>query len=205
MIIRQATKKDVKDLASLIYSSAPDVLSTIFDINEQLSALNFLNSSLLTEDGQYGFANHWVTEVDHQVVACVSGWHSDLPLSFHQSTLNKLAGFYGIPHTLSVVQASLALKDCIPKPEKNEWCIGHFAVLQLHQRKGIGSGLVDCMQKHAMSSGKTTLCLDVESTNTQAIDFYLAQGFVKKNESSVSQRMRHLGIGSHFHLSKSLI
>jgi len=205
MNIRQATLGDSKALASLIFSSASDTLAAIFDINEELSALNFLHSSVLTEDGQYGFANHWVMEIDHQVVGCVSGWHSDLPHSFHQATLIKLAKFYGIPHTLSVVQASLALQDCIPKPGKNEWCIGHFAVQQLHQRKGIGSGLVDYMQKHAMSSGKTTLCLDVESTNTQAIDFYLAQGFVKKNESSVSQRMRHLGIGSHFHLSKSLI
>ncbi len=202
---RQANQDDARTLAQLIFSSAPVALAATFDINQELSALNFLHSSLLTADGQYGYDNHWVAEIDNQVVGCLSSWHSDLPDSFHQATLINLTGFYGIAHALSVVQASQALQDCIPQPKNNEWCIGHFAVLAEHQRKGVGSTLLDVMHKQALAFDRSVLCLDVESKNSQAIDFYLGHGFVKKNESAVSPRMQTLGIGSHFHLSKVLV
>ena len=202
MKIRQATLGDAKALAPLIFSSAPTALAAIFDINHELSALHFLQSSLSTEDGQYGFANHWVVEIDHHVVGCVSAWHSNLPDSFHQATLNKLTGFYGIANALSVVQSCQTLQDCFPKPKEHEWCIGHFAVSAQHQKKGVGTALLEFMHKQALSFGKPELCLDVESINTQAIDFYLGHGFVKKQESGVSSRMHSLGIGSHFHLNK---
>ncbi|WP_293746254.1 GNAT family N-acetyltransferase [uncultured Paraglaciecola sp.] len=202
MKIRQATLGDVKALAPLIFSSAPSALAAIFDINDELSASHFLHSSLSTEDGQYGFANHWLVEIDHQVAGCISAWHSHLPDSFHQATLHKLTGFYGIAHALSVVQSSQTLQDCFPKPQEHEWCIGHFAVSTEHQRKGVGTALLDFMHKQALSCGKSELCLDVESINTQAIGFYLGHGFVKKQESGVSSRMQTLGISSHFHLNK---
>jgi ribosomal protein S18 acetylase RimI-like enzyme len=205
MKFRQATLGDAKALVPLIFSSAPYVLSAIFDSNEELSALNFLHSSLLTEDGQYGFANHWVAEIDKLVVGSLSAWHSDFPDSFRQATLIKLTEFYGIPHALSVVQASQALQDCIPKPKKHEWCIGHFAVHSQYQRQGVATSLLTFAHKQALGSGKSALCLDVESTNSQALDFYLGRGFIQERESGVSQRMRTLGIGSHCHLSKKLV
>lgn len=199
---RQANQGDADTLAQLIFSSSPIALTAIFDINDELSALNFLHSSLLTAEGQYGYANHWVVEIDDQVVGCLSPWHSDLADSFHQATLSQLANFYGIAHALSVVQASLALQDCIPKPQKHEWCIGHFAVFTEHQRQGVGSALLNLMHKQAVTFGKLALSLDVNCGNKQAIDFYLKQGFMQKSESSVSPRMQALGIGPHLHLSK---
>jgi ribosomal protein S18 acetylase RimI-like enzyme len=204
MKIRQAVQDDVKVLGPLILCSAPVTLAATFDINPELSALNFLLSSLLTADGQYGYANHWVAEIDHQVVGCVSAWHSDLPNTFHQATLSQVTDFYGIAHALSVVQASQTLQDCIPKPQKHEWCFGHFAVLPQHQRKGVGTALLEGMHQQALTFEKSALSLDVDIGNAQAIDFYLGNGFVKTNESDVSTRMQALGIGSHFHLSKSL-
>jgi ribosomal protein S18 acetylase RimI-like enzyme len=205
MKIRQAAQDDAKTLASLIFSSAPTTLIATFEINSTLSVLNFLQSNLSTEHGQYGYANHWVAEIDNQIVGCVSAWHTGLLDSFHQATLSKLTGFYGITHTLSVVHASLALTDCIPKPKKHEWCIGHFAVNSQYQRKGIGSALLGFMQEQALDFKKSELCLDVESSNIQALNFYLGQGFVKNSESIVSPRMQTLGIGTHLHLSKQLI
>jgi len=205
MKIRRANQADAISLAQLVFSSAPLALSTTFDINDELSALNFLHSNLLTADGQYGYANHWVAEIDNQVVACLSAWHSDLPDSFHQSTLTKLTDFYGISHALSVLRVSQALQDCMSKPKKHEWCIGHYAVLTDFQKQGVGSALLEVMHKQALAFGKLALCLDVESTNIQAIDFYLRRGFIQKSESGVSPNMLALGIGSHLHLSKQLI
>jgi len=205
MKIRQANQSDAKVLGQLVFSSGPAALAATFDINDKFSAIKFLQYSLSTADGQYGYANHWVAEIDNQVVACLSAWHSDLAESFHQATLSQLTNFYGIAHALSIVQASLALQDCIPKPKKHEFCIGHFSVLEKYQKQGVASDLLRFAQKLAIASGKSALCLDVESTNSQAIDFYLNRGFIQESESDISQRMQALGIGSHLHLSKESI
>ena len=103
------------------------------------------------------------------------------------------------------MQASQALQDCIPKLKNHELCIGHFAVLVKYQGQGVATNLLKFAQQIALVCGKSALCLDVESTNTQAIDFYLRRGFIQKNESGVSPNMLALGIGSHLHLSKQLI
>lgn len=204
MKIRSANQGDAKTLGQLILSSAPVAIRAIFDINHELSALNFLQTSLSRAGGQYGYDNHWVAEIDHLVVGCLSLWRSDLPDFFHQATLTTLTKFYGIAHTLSVVQASQALQDCIPKPIKTECCIGHFAVLSPYQRRGVATALLQFARKQGLGSGKSVLCLDVESTNSQAINFYLRQGFVQKSKSELSLRMQALGIGRHLHLSKPI-
>lgn len=205
MLSRQASQDDAPILSQLIYYSAPDALAATFDINAELSVLNFLVSCLLTSGGQYGFENHWIAEIDNQVAGCLSTWQSDLPDSFHQATLIKLTHFYGVAHALSIVQASRALQDCIPKLKNHELCIGHFAVFAKYQRRGIATNLLRFAQQKALICGKSVLCLDVESKNTQAIDFYLGRGFKQESESGISQRMQTLGIGSHLHFSKKLI
>lgn len=205
MNIRQAKQADAKELAALVYSSAPLVIAAVFTINQELSAKNFIESCLLDAEGQYGYNNHWVAEVDNRVVGCISAWHSALPSSFHQATLNKLAEFYGVAHTLAVLQASQTLQDCIPKPQDHEWCIGHFAVSATYQKTGVGAALLKFMHEKALNFGKYELCLDVESINTRAINFYLNHGFQKNGESGVSLRMKTLGLGEYFHLSKQLI
>lgn len=205
MNIRQAKQADAKELAALVYSSAPLVIAAVFTINDELSAENFIESCLLGAEGQYGYNNHWVAEVDNRVVGCISAWHSALPSSFHQATLNKLAEFYGVAHTLAVLQASQTLKDCIPKPKNHEWCIGHFAVSATYQKTGVGATLLEFMHQKALNFGKSKLCLDVECINTRAINFYLSQGFQKISESGVSPKMKISGLGEYFHLSKRLI
>jgi ribosomal protein S18 acetylase RimI-like enzyme len=202
MKIRQANQGDAKTLGALIFSSAPVAIAAIFEINDELSATNFLQCCLLSADGQYGYNNHWVAEIDNLVVGCFSPWHCDLPDSFHQATLTKLTQFYGMAHTLSVLQASQTLQDCIPKPKDHEWCIGHFAVLSENQRQGVATALLKFANKQALSFGKSNLSLDVESTNSQATEFYLRQGFVQKSKSNISPRMLALGVGRHLHLSR---
>lgn len=205
MKIRQANQGDATTLGELIFCSAPVALAATFDINDELSALNFLQTSLLSADGQYGYDNHWVAEIDELTVGCLSVWHSDLPDSFHQATLTNLASFYGVAYAISVVKVSQALQDCIPKLKKHEWCIGHFAVLAQYRRQGVATALLKFAHKQALASGKSTLCLDVESTNSQAIGYYLGQGFVQESASELSLRMKALGICRHLHLSKALV
>jgi len=205
MKIRQANQGDATTLGQLIFSSAPTALAATFNLSDEFSAINFLQSSLATAEGQYGYNNHWVVQIDERVVGCVSAWHSDLSALFHQKTLTSVTSFYGIADALSVVQASHALQNCFPKPKKHEWCIGHFAVLTQYQRQGVATALLEYMHNQALAKGKEVLCLDVESTNLPAINFYLGRGFTQESQSDISPAMQTLGIARHLHLSKVLI
>ena len=204
-MIRAAKSEDAEALADLILTSAPDPLAAIFDITPELSALNFLSTSLAQGEGQYGYLNHWVIELHEKVVGCVCAWHHNLAQSFHQSTLQVLTQFYGLEHSLAVMTSSLTMLDCVPKPAPHEWCIGHLSVVSDYKRKGIGQSLLALMQQLAIEAGKSHLSLDVESNNHAALAFYKKQGFAIVNESGVTERMANLGIGEHLHLTKNIV
>lgn len=204
MHIRPATQSDAEALGPLIFSTAPATISAIFEVDHKFSAHNFLLTSLNTADGQYGYGNHWVAEIDKLVVGCISAWHRALPEAFHQATLSQLASFYGLQHTLPVARNNQVLRDCIPKPKAYEWCVGHFAVEENYRKRGIGRSLLDLMRSSALAFGKSTLSVDVESSNTAAITYYQEYGFIQESGSGISPNMQSLGIGSYRHLTKPL-
>lgn len=205
MLVRRAKKTDASQLAKLIYTSAPQLLSCVFNISADIKVVDFLHVSLTKPDGQYGYANHWVIENDGQLLACICAWPSQLPAAFHQATLASLIAFYNADDLLDVIQRSEVLQDCIPQPTENEWCIGHVAVVETYQRIGLGKKLLATMQQQARSAGKTCLSLDVDCTNIAAINFYLRQGFKQQSQSIVTAKMHTLGIGQHLHMIKNLI
>jgi ribosomal protein S18 acetylase RimI-like enzyme len=205
MLTRQAEQKDVNQLTHLVFASAADLLTRVFGISSQYSALDFLRSSLTSKDGQYGFANHWIIDIDTQPVACISAWHASMPDTFQQATLKSIISFYPAAEALEVIHLGQALQDCIPKPAADEWCIGHVSVDVSQQNKGLGRALMSVMQHQALSAGKSFLSLDVDCENTEAVNFYLHNGFVVKQQSPITQRMQALGLGPHLHMVKSLL
>ena len=202
MKIRQAIREDALALAALIFSSAPQALSAVFNINSEKSALKFLQFCLSSADGQFGFVNHWVIEINHLVVGCFSAWHCEIPKSFHQATFKTLIEFYGTEHALKVIQASQALQESIPTPQKSELCIGHFAVLSQYQRQGIASEMMNVAHNLARDLGFQFLTLDVASSNESAINFYEKRGFIQESKSGVGAQMQAKGIGEYIHFKK---
>ncbi|MEP2650549.1 MAG: GNAT family N-acetyltransferase [Paraglaciecola sp.] len=204
MNIRQAAQFDAQALAPLILASGPETLAAILDINTDLTALKFLAKSLTEPEGQYGYLNHWVAVANLETVACVSSWHNKLSGAFHQATLSSLLDFYGTHHVHNILRNSLITQDCIPKPAANEWCVGHLSVTPKYQGQGYGKALLDFVEQQGVNANKTFLSLDVAVNNTQALEFYERQGFVKSTESGITPRMLNLGLGAHWHLIKEL-
>ncbi len=203
-LLRRAQHKDAEQLAGLVFAAAENTLSQIFSISSELSALDFLRHSFKQSDGQYGYANHWLITQQNQTVACISAWHSQLPQAFHQATIASITDFYSLADALTVLQKAKVLTHCIPSPQANEWCIGHLAVSESMQGKGLGKALLQHMLKHANKANKTWLSLDVEQTNQQAIDFYQKQGFHLTKVFEQTPTMRQLGIAPHVHMRKKL-
>ncbi len=204
MLIRRAQGEDSQQLAKLIYASARRSLSCVFDITPDLNALSFLQRSLQHPEGQYGYAQHWVVELDSHLVACVCAWHDDLADSYHRQSLNSVAVYYGLSHSLNVLENSQILVDCIPNPQIEEYCIGHLSVAASVMRLGIGTALLSLMTEQALMLNKSLLALDVEADNIAAIDFYRQRGFTVAKHFASTASMQQLGLGAHLHMIKSL-
>lgn len=204
MHIRQAKQEDAQVLAELVYDSAPSLLMATFNIDSHYSALHFLTTSLVKPEGQYGYKNHWVMTKNDQVIGCISAWHNQLSLDFHQATLKAITDFYGLEHALKVLHTNQTLQDCIPEITLDEWCVGHLSVIDSYQRQGVGRALIDWMYIQAVKHKKLSISLDVEATNQGAIDFYLMLGFNKTSGSLLTPRMTELNIGPHIHLTKAI-
>ncbi|MGJ8679794.1 GNAT family N-acetyltransferase [Paraglaciecola sp.] len=204
MHIRRAEQDDANILASLVYASASSLLNASFNLNPRYTAQGFLSSSLVNPEGQYGYKNHWVMIHKEQTIACVSGWHNDMPAEIQQATLRTIVDYFGLDNGIQVLKVNQAVRDCIPEILVHEWCVGHLSVDQKYQCQGVATALLKLMQTQALSHNKTHLSLDVEASNQKAIEFYLNQGFTQVSESKLTANMLKLGVGRHLHLTRPL-
>jgi GNAT superfamily N-acetyltransferase len=200
MLIRQAQARDAESASELIFSSAANLLGQMFNVSEDLYVQGFLKSALAQQDGQFGFANHWVIEKDNQVAAVASSWHYKLSEVFHRATIHSITNYYGINHSIEVVQRCQVLKDIFAAPQKDDWCIGHFAVSPFHQRQGLGTRLIAHMRELALSEGKKNLTLDVELANQAAQLFYQRLGFRLALPQVAGQKASESGIAPYSHM-----
>ena len=205
MNIRSACQQDAPLLAKLVYAAGPQVLQSVFGLNQDYNPQDFLLSALHCADGQYGFANHYVAVENEQVLASVCAWHAELSTSFQHATLHSVIEYFGVEHSLEVVARSQVVEHFIPPPQAHEWCIGHLAVLPQHQRQGIASKLLQFMSQLALQNNKTTLSLDVSSNNQGAIEFYLQQGFSLQSTSELTKDMSRFGFVPHVHMHRQLV
>lgn len=203
MLIRKARQQDALLLSQLIYASGSQVLDTVF--GQQPICQDFLHSALQQADGQYGFNNHWLAVDGDKVLGSISAWHHELGEQFHQASLKRVIDYYGIEQGLDVIARSQILRQFIPPPQAEEWCIGHLAVFAPHQRQGVASQLLSYMAKAAIKHHKTLLSLDVGQDNQGATAFYLRHGFSVTACSELTPDMQQLGFSRHLHLQKSLV
>ncbi len=61
----------------------------------------------------------------------------------------------------------------------NTWMVEYLCVDSVLQKKGVGSALMQCMEKIAMDRGATKMTLDARIS---AIDFYQRFGYIQKGE-----------------------
>lgn len=177
LVVRQATAKDVNIAVPLLLEAGEHLLVSIFGNGEHEDAFGFLHAAWLRGHGQYGFENHWLACQDDEIVGIISCWHDHLPDNFDRDTLLAITDYYGLDLALDVVLRSQRYSVSLNSPMALELCIGHIAVVASARRKGVGTAMIQFMEKYARTLGKFALVLDVEQSNRQALDFYHALGF----------------------------
>lgn len=183
--LRQGRKDDAFALSRLIYSSAPDLLPYLFD--GEANALSYLMKACGGADGQYSASRHTLATVNvkgaQKCLACMTLWSNDMPASFHVATLNSLTDFLSHSQIQHLLNINPLLSQVFRAPLKHQLCIGHLAVDKDNKGQGIGKKLIAYAIKQARLMSKTTLVLDVDKQNDEALNFYLNCNFKSVTES----------------------
>jgi len=178
--IRQANSSDVDTAVTLLLLSAHRVLTQIFGNGDKPTAEAYLTYAWQHKRGQYGSDAHWVAVDKDTPVGLITVWHNTMPKDFGKETLHSLNTFFGIDEAAQVFSRSASITENLPPPVYQEVIFGHLAVLPEHQGRGIGTQLVKHVEEHASFLEKRQCSLDVEKTNTQAINFYESLGYAAK-------------------------
>ena len=80
---------------------------------------------------------------------------------------------------------------------QNTWLVEYLCIDTVLQRKGVGTALMQCLEKIAMDRGATRMVLDARKS---AIDFYLRLGYMPKGEIFE----KAIAPGGHLFMEKEL-
>lgn len=204
--LRGGQPQDTKQLASLVFDSAPLLLPYLFSGDSQ--ALDFIQQAMHREDGQYSAKRHIVAcgEIEASAKAkftdesfikndtifgCITLWHDGLSETFHQQTLRSLSSFLSDKQLRHLVAINPSLMQVFVAPSAEELCIGHLAVKPLYQGNGVGKKLIAYAIKQGKHLAKKRLVLDVDADNSGAIHFYQSCDFHQETSSEFSPTQQH--------------
>ncbi|BFT32000.1 hypothetical protein D210916BOD24_31760 [Alteromonas sp. D210916BOD_24] len=179
--IRQGAASDVAQTAPLILSAAESLLTCIFDESRDKTADGYLSHAWQLGGGQYGYKNHWVAVQGERVLGVVTSWHSRLGVQFDRATLDSITSYFTLDEAIMVLMRNQTVAVGLTPPTNTELMVGHLAVSEDNQRNGIGSLLIDTMQRRAEKLKKRKLVLDVEIANIAAIRFYQRLNFTEES------------------------
>ena len=182
--IRLGAASDAAQAAPLILSAAESLITSIFEHNPQKTALGYLTHAWQLGVGQYGFKNHWVAESAKGICGVVTSWHSKLGAAFDRATLDSMTSYFTLDEAMTVLVRNQAVAVNLSPPQNTELMIGHLSIAEYAKRQGVGSALVETMQKRAEKLNKQKMVLDVEVENIPAIRFYQNLGF---SEASINK------------------
>lgn len=191
--LRAGQTKDTQQLATLVFDSAPILLSYLFGGTSR--AIDYVTQAMLPDDGQYSANRHIVAcaKIDNKtksyhessfndelVVGCITLWHDGLSECFHQQTFSSLSSFLSGEQLRHLVAINPRLMQVFVAPRPHELCIGHLAVSPFYQGKGVGKKLIEYAIEQAKRLSKTRIVLDVDADNHKAIRFYQHCDFNKE-------------------------
>ncbi len=113
------------------------------------------------------------------------GWSSGTRRTKGLHTVLQLAPFV-LPRLLSPFLFEL-FRMKIPQ---NAYYLSNIAIFPPHQGRGLGSFLLQVVEKEAQNSGNSWLVLDVERENVRALAFYLRNGYEVLREFPSFVRLR---------------
>lgn len=173
IIIRPAEVKDVDTIVPLIYSSGPAAWDYVFTQGSKIP-FDFLRTSFIKRGNTISYKNHYVAELNGEVVGSIMSYRQPSFLLLNGGTALRIVSVYGFSAP-KVMARGLVTEGMIRPPKSGRLYLGHIAVSEKHRGKGIGKDLIRFMAKEFPRF--KTLSLDVSQKNAAAIRLYKGLGF----------------------------
>lgn len=179
-IIQPCKPAEADQLAALVFQSEPTLLSYLFGGEEH--CLAFLRFACARADGQFSASRHWgVSDANnHQsevLLGACTTWYFPMSDVFQYETLEALKGFFNVQQLGHLLINREALDRCFVGPTKDQLCLGHLAILPSARNQGLATSFIAFAKRKAQKMNKSGLVLDVEKSNTAALNCYLSAGF----------------------------
>ncbi len=197
MSIQPANPQHAQPASALIRQSGPAAFDYIFDAAHGPENLCFLRHEFRNPGTMFSYKHHCVYLVNNQVVATLAMFDK----TSHAKTFcaNALAIFVNYGWRAIVKGLKFEWK-LVKAPKKGCLYIGHIAVDQQHQGKGIAHQLIQYASEQAIERGFSTLSLDVAADNQRARALYLSLGF----KELVAHKSYHANLDDHVYMEKPL-
>ncbi|WP_394854581.1 GNAT family N-acetyltransferase [Leptospira ellisii] len=171
--IRPANPGDVAACVPLIHSSGPAAWDFVFTQGKK-SPFDFLNTSFVKRGNTISYRNHFVAEIEGEVVGTVMSYRQPSFLLLNGGTALRIVSVYGISAP-RVMARGLITEAMIKPPKSGRLYLGHIAVSEKRRGKGIGKELIRFMKDRFPRY--SVLSLDVSQKNDPAIALYKGLGF----------------------------
>lgn len=193
LTFRPARADDVDLAVPLIYSSGPAAFDYVFP-----RAQGFLRTVFLSTHGQFSHRQHWVGELDGQVVVIGTVVNAASNLSNMLAATWQILRVYGPLTGLGVMRRGLQMEHLIKPPPKGVNYLAHLGVQAGLTGQGIGTQLIDYLLRLGCARGLSKAALDVSAENPLAQALYERLGF-----QVVAQRISSLrGVPDHRYMER---
>ncbi|RHX92594.1 GNAT family N-acetyltransferase [Leptospira stimsonii] len=173
IFIRSAQPGDVDAIVPLIYSSGPAAWDYVFTQGSK-TPFDFLSTSFIKSGNTISYKNHYVAELNGEVVGAIMSYRQPSFLLLNGGTALRIVSVYGFSAP-KVMARGLITEGMIRPPKSGRLHLGHIAVSEKHRGKGIGKELIRFMSKEFPQF--QILSLDVSQKNEVAIRLYKGLGF----------------------------
>lgn len=183
MIIRRATTKDVKEIATCMMLAMEDIVYKFIGENSTEKALHFLKSLIVQKNNQYSYENCWVIQDNNKVIATAN--------IYDGADLEKLRT------PVALLIKTMFNQELIYEEETQpgEYYIDCIGVNPDYQGKGIGSKMLQFLIDEYVHKKNETLGLLVDKDNPNAKKLYLKLGFkIVGKKTLAGKEMEHLQI-----------
>ncbi len=196
LVFRPARPTDAEAAVPLIHSSGPAAFDYVFGPRGTASALAFLHHAFRDGEGEFGWRNHHVGELDHRVVAVGAAYGGEAMLAFTLAAARQILGHFGLYRGTGVILRGLRTERVIPPPGRGVRYLAHLGVAPGLRGQGIGRALIAHLTS-LDASGTRRQVLDVSVENPRAQALYDRLGFVVTGERASRLAAAHGSVPGH--------
>ena len=173
MEIRPAKKTDAKHMAEFIIMAEGELVNFLTGSSSSAEALTNLEKLITIEDSRYSWQVAHIALLNKQVAGAIWHFPASQQEKLDQPLINRLN------------QLGHSVNKLVTEGMPDSYYLSSMAINPEFRGQGIGTSLLNSIEKSAREKGFASLSLLVEEDNKKARKLYERQGFNAGKEVSI--------------------